>query len=139
MCLKTVRRGGTLTIELSLLALMLTVLVVGVADASGLFRVKHVLDAAAREGARLAAVQPNFADNDPTIVGVMNKILDESGMRRIASDDGGTVTLDATMPDPAVTATASFRYKPILLSVLPAFPERMQATVTMRYEAAAGP
>ena len=123
---------GAVLLEFALVIALLVALATGVADAAIAFRIKHVLKIAAREGARLASVQPDLKPNDPEVLKVVKEILKESNVK------GATATVKPGGPTTGspVTVEVTYDYDPLF----PAIGLRLGGTLklrsstTMRYE-----
>ena len=116
--------------EFALVIAILVALATGVADAGMAFRIKHVLKVAAREGARLASVQPDLQSNDPVIRKVVEEILKESdvnGAEMIVETNGPTTGLP-------VTVKVTYNYNPLFPGLGLSGPLVLQSETTMRYE-----
>ena len=123
---------GAVLLEFALVIAILVALATGLADAGIAFRIKHVLKVAAREGARLASVQPNLKPNDPAVLKVVEEILKESDV------NGATATVKPGKPatgDP-VAVEVTYDYDPLFPAIGLGLGGtlKLRSSTTMRYE-----
>ena len=121
-------RGNAL-IEFALLAPLLFIILFGITEFGRAFSATQALYAAAREGARLAAV------TDPDVAAVndrVRQVLDAAGVT--VSDI--TIAGPAGAPDPTVTVTVQSNFDVIPGNLLGTFTGTvpLSATCVMRYE-----
>ena len=124
---------GSLMVEWAISAALLLMVVTAMADASAAWRTKHILVAAAREGARVAATTTDLQVDDAQILSVVDQVLTASGV------NGATRTVQFAMPaapGTPVTVNVQVAYRPIVTGLLPAsfgVAIPLQAASTMRY------
>ena len=140
---------GVLSVEAALVSILLAGLVMGIVDTSFAFRIKHVLQTAAREGARVATTTAGLQPNDPSgkIASVVSQILHEAGVDRNGSSATSvtkTTAADLTpfaVNDPVVVRV-THDYRPFFTGVIPGFSATfhgmLRAASTMRYEGGSG-
>ncbi len=126
---------GSALIEWALLMGVLVIMATAMVDASNAWRTKHVLNAAAREGARMAATLSGLVPNDAQVLSVVDSLLATAGIP-VA---GITRTVQFALPvavGTPVTVSIQLNYQPVVTGLLPEsfggiIP--LQASVTMRY------
>ncbi len=148
----TLLSSGSVVIELSVLIALLATFALGIADASEAFRIKHVLQIATREGARLASVTPGL-NLDPSSTSanrvrqVINDILTENHVKTdpaittvtITEAVGGAAPVGVFTAGDPVQISAIYHYTPVFLGTIPgwfggAFSGDLRSSTTMRYE-----
>ena len=71
---------GQAIIEFVLISVILLFLLYGIVDLVRIGVIKHILDSACREGARVASTIPNLQPNNPIVISRVNKVLMDSNM-----------------------------------------------------------
>jgi len=71
---------GQAIIEFVLVITILVIILYGIVDLVRLGVIKHVLDSACREGARVASTVPNLQSDNPIVISRVNKVLMDSNM-----------------------------------------------------------
>lgn len=127
-------RRGSIVVETALLAALLAVLAIVAADATAAWRLRTVLVAAAREGARIASLVPNLQQNDPAAVAVIDEVLTGAGIEPARA--GRVVSFSAPLaPGDPVTAAVLYTFQPSAPGLTAAFggPIPLRAEARMPY------
>jgi Flp pilus assembly protein TadG len=128
-------RKGSVLVEAALTLPILMLLMMGVFEFGNIIRIQQALTNAAREGARVAAVDINDATALSSAQTVAQNYLTASGV------DLSLVTISPTAAvvagNPAVRVAVSFTYTINFLTFVPGFSPNFQlnSQVTMRREA----
>ncbi len=150
MMMKKGNSAGAFIIEFALAITLLALLATAIADASAAFRVKHVLQAAAREGARKASTTQaaNVTAILPVVTPVMKEIFEQSGLNFASVTSINVETLSELSGELIVNGELSvgnpirvhviYFYQPMILGLaaplVPGFSGLLQSSSTMRYE-----
>ena len=137
---------GSAIVEVAVILSLGMLLMAVITDASAAWRVKQVLQAAVREGARVASGTPGLQVNDANVLGVVDNVAQQSwpDLFDCLTLHTCTRTVSFALPlnagDP-VTVKFVFDYKPVILGVIPSEHStiRLTSSSTMRYEARANP
>ena len=73
-------KKGQAIIEFVLISVILLILLYGIVDLVRMGVIKHILDSACREGARVASTIPNLQPDNPIVISRVNKVLMDSNM-----------------------------------------------------------
>ena len=129
---------GTAAVEFALILLPLLLLIGGATDFGLAYFVSHIVQNAAREGARLAVTLQDLGANDSRVLPVVQSRIPDIGLFA-AFKDGITNTgincASGKEEDKAVTVTVKGLYHYTFLRILPGFINvSMDRAVKMRYE-----
>ena len=118
-------RKGNLIVELALLLPVLLLVLVAVSDVSAAFRARHVLNAAAREAARVASVTPNLQPNDRNVFAVLDEVVVRSGIDTQSFRRSVGFRSPLAPGDP-VTVRIQHDFAPVLMQLIPFFGRSLQ-------------
>lgn len=130
---------GIVIIEFAIITMVLVVLALGVVDTSEAFRIKHVLQSAAREGARVASVTPKSAGdpplqtNDSRVLAVVDRILQDGRVDLSLRGRSLTAPAGFVVGNPVVV-TVNYNYIPLFFGIVLRGTIPMKSSLTMRYE-----
>ncbi|MBI3616335.1 MAG: pilus assembly protein [Candidatus Omnitrophica bacterium] len=126
--------SGTIAVEMALLPPVLALLLLGMINGSAAWRAQQVLTSATREGARVASLTPNLHADDPTVMGVIDDILQSAGFQ------SGTYTSSVQFSSPLrtgdpVTVTITHNFTSVTGGVVPVvrYGIHLSASAVMRY------
>ena len=96
-------RAGVAMIEATGILFLLILLLVGIMEVSRALMAYNLLTRAVREGARLAAIKPDLVKGDGQVIGRIDKLVTDGGVKLASS------TVDFIGPKPQVLRGAMFR------------------------------
>jgi Flp pilus assembly protein TadG len=125
---------GAAAVEFALILFPLLYVIGGAVDFGLAYFVSHLVQNAAREGARLAATLPDLqADDARVVLAVQSKLLDIDLLADFKSPENIKTTFICASKE--VTVTVSGHYKYTFLRIIPGFTDvPMDRFVAMRYE-----
>ncbi|MGA7105290.1 MAG: TadE/TadG family type IV pilus assembly protein [Candidatus Deferrimicrobiaceae bacterium] len=129
---KTERGQGL--VEFALLVPIMLLLVIGIAEFGRAWMMRNILTGAAREGARVAAVEPDSASSINQGRAAAIAVLSSAGI----SVPPATVIVDPSPPTPfnAVQVDVTYTYSVVITGFIPGLPASfpLTGTATMRRE-----
>ena len=76
---------GQAIVELILVLLVLVIILYGIVDLVRIGVIKHTLDSACREGARVASTVPNLHSDNPIVISRVNKVIMDANLMRLVA------------------------------------------------------
>lgn len=122
---------GAAAVEFALVLLPLLYVIGGAVDFGLAFFVSHIVQNAAREGARLAVTLPSLVADDSRVVPVVQSRIPDIGLFASFKDD---VTTQINCASKEVKVTVKGNYKYTFLRIINFNEVPMDRFVTMRYE-----
>ena len=128
------RKKGQSLVEFALLLPIFLLILVGIAEFGRGWMTKNILTGAAREGARVAAVQLNPADSSSQGTLAASGVLNSAG---ISVPPAVVSVIDPGLTIPSIRVNVTYAYPALVLNFIPGLPGpnlNLAGTATMRRE-----
>jgi hypothetical protein len=132
--LVTRQENGQSLVEFALLLPVFLLILVGIAEFGRGWMTKNILTGAAREGARVAAVQLNLADSGSEGRLAASGVLNSAG---ISVPPAVVSVIDPGLSIPSIRVDVTYTYPVFVLNFIPGLPGpnlNLASTATMRRE-----